>query len=197
MAKLPQAIFIRHAESSGNARHVMKGQEDYPLDQKGIAESEALAVRVKRFKPTVVVSSPLQRASIPAEKIARAAGVRMALDPDLLPIHLGSLTGTPQETGEPKLQWAFDSRRDQKIGGIGETPNEWDARNQRSVRRIQMLVKQGERPAVVTHSRELRALPNALEGKPAENVVRGSVKPSGFVTLWPGNKLKTHKAEAS
>lgn len=187
----PNAIFIRHAESTGNAEHLVKGTENYPLDDKGKQESRALATRVARYKPTVVLSSPLDRAKVPAQLIAKKAGVKLKIDNGLLPPDLGNLAGTPQRTGEPRVREAF-SHPGSPIGGTGSTPQGWLDEQKGTMRRIQLMIQKGERPAIVTHSRNLRVMPHTFQDRETvPDPTKGGPEPSGFATL-SGNKFRLH-----
>ncbi len=190
----PDAIFIRHSESTGNAEKIIKGTKNYPLDSRGKEESMALAAQIARYRPTVVLSSPLDRAKHPAQLIAKKAGVKLKIDKGLLPPDLGNLTGTPQKTGEPAIRKAFKSP-DKPIGKTGDTPAAWDAKNTSTIRKINVMITRGERPAVVTHSRNLRELPHTIQGKPLQDPTKGGPEPSGFVLL-KGKNLVTHKGAA-
>lgn len=190
-----KAIFIRHAESTGNKNRVVKGSAEYPLDDKGRAESVRIASEVARFKPTVVISSPLDRAKHPAQLIADKVGVKLRIDKGFLPPDMGKLTGEAQDTGEKKVAKAFKSPN-KAIGGSGDTPAGWDAKNTAAVRRVNVMITRGERPAIITHSRNLRELPHALNGGPMADPTKGGPKPAGFVILKGNNKLVTHKGAA-
>jgi broad specificity phosphatase PhoE len=188
-----KAIFVRHSESTGNAQDIVKGTRDYPTDRRGKIESKALATRVARFKPTVVVSSPLSRATEPARAIAKKAGVKLIIDKGLLPQDFGDLTGTPRATGEPKIRRAALEHPSEPLPG-GESFREWDGKNTAAMQRVARRIKAGERPAVVTHSRNLRELGHALLGDRVADPTRGGPSPAGFVTLEGKRKLRMHRS---
>lgn len=181
----PQAIFARHSESTGNAEKVTKGTRDYPLNAQGRNESKHLAARVARYTPTVVVSSPLQRARIPAQMIAKRAGVKLVIDNGLKPQNYGKLEGKPLSESEPVLRDYAMNKPNAKLPG-GEATSTWDRKNTAALRRIKARVANGERPAVVTHSRNLRELGHALQGKPFADPTKGGPKPAGIVLLNKG-----------
>ncbi len=192
MPRKIKAIFIRHSESTGNAANVVKGTKDYPLDQKGKRESAALAKTISSYKPSVVVTSPLKRAQEPAARIANRAGVKLVADRGLLPQDFGHLTGTPRKTGEPQIRRFALRTPGKRIPG-GESFREWDGKNNKAMSRVKKLIAQGERPAVVTHSRNLRELKHALFGAKVADPTKGGPEPSGFVTLEGKKKLVIHK----
>ncbi len=91
---------VRHGESTGNARGIYQGQQDYPLSDTGIAQAQALArwlaARGQRFD--AVYGSTLSRAAQTAQIIASATGSAEAvLDPRLMEYASGRLEGLTAE----------------------------------------------------------------------------------------------------
>jgi broad specificity phosphatase PhoE len=194
--KLPAAILIRHAETPENrpGNKLMKGTRDYPLDAVGKKECAALAARIARYKPTVVLSSPLQRATHAARAIARRAGVAMHVMPELAPQDFGKWTGKPAKQYEPKLKKMFLEHPDQAPPG-GETSRHFlEAKVAPSYRKIKALMAAGERPAVVTHSRNLREMDYGLHDGPPADPTTGGPQPSGYATVDRKLKVKIHSA---
>ncbi len=64
-------IITRHGETFWNTKHKMQGTIDSKLTPKGLKDAEKLAKRLKNEHLDYIYSSPLSRASITAEKIAR------------------------------------------------------------------------------------------------------------------------------
>lgn len=91
---------VRHGESTGNARGIYQGQQDYPLSATGIAQARTLArwlaSRGQRF--SAVYGSTLSRAAQTAQIIAGATGSPEAvLDPRLMEYASGKLEGLTAE----------------------------------------------------------------------------------------------------
>ncbi len=192
----PAAILIRHAEVAENrpGHKLMKGTHDYPLDAKGKKESATLAARIARYKPTVVLSSPLQRALHPAKAIARRAGVALHVMPELAPMEFGKVTGKPASKYEPKLKEMF--MKDDSFPG-GETGRHFlEAKVKPSFRKIKALMAAGERPAVVTHSRNLRQMDYGLHGGKPGDITKGGPDPSGYATVDRKLKVRLHAGAA-
>ena len=63
-ANFLKLLFIRHAQSIGNAQHRMEGLADSGLSQAGKIQAEKLAQRLRRdfWRPSYIYCSPLQRA---------------------------------------------------------------------------------------------------------------------------------------
>lgn len=89
-------IFIaRHAETEWNRiRRIQGGGSDTPLNETGLKQVKCLAGRLATEKLDAIVSSPLGRARVTAEAIAREhAQMTVELQPDLREIDAGSLEG--------------------------------------------------------------------------------------------------------
>ncbi len=193
-----KAIFARHSEVKENrpGHKLAKGLIDYPLDAKGRAESNALAARVARYKPTVVISSPLKRALHPAKEIAKRTGSPLEIDHDLKPWDFGKWAGKPASKVEPRLK-RMGAEQPDKPTPQGESFNHFLAHSNRAYRKIKMRIQQGDRPAVVTHSRNLREIQAGMfGGKPADPTT-GGPEPSGFMTLSRKQKLQMHSASSA
>jgi len=106
-------LLARHGRTEANARGVLLGREDPPLDETGEAQAAALAGALGsgRFGQVVaVVSSPLRRTMRTAEHIAAVAGVGVQIDERLIELDYGEFEGMPvgglpQETW---LEWQTD-----------------------------------------------------------------------------------------
>ncbi|HUX41541.1 MAG TPA: histidine phosphatase family protein [Rectinemataceae bacterium] len=55
-------LLVRHGQSEGNARQIVQGRLDLPLDQKGRSQAGALAPWIGAQEPAVILASPLVRA---------------------------------------------------------------------------------------------------------------------------------------
>ena len=63
---------IRHGESTYNAEGRIQGQSDVPLSQLGLRQSEAVAAALAGLPVEAIYSSPLERASQTAARVADA-----------------------------------------------------------------------------------------------------------------------------
>src|SRR5690348_12823038 len=87
-------LFVRHGRTAANARGLLLGREDPPLDGVGEAQAHALGelIRSGRFgRVNAVVSSPLRR----TRQTAEAIGATVELDDRLLELDYGDYEGTP------------------------------------------------------------------------------------------------------
>lgn len=86
-------ILVRHGESLGNAAGVLQGRLEYGLSELGARQADLTATRLAQVGADRVVSSPLLRAVTTAERIARAMGHDLELDPDLAEYDIGEGAG--------------------------------------------------------------------------------------------------------
>jgi len=167
-----QFVFLRHGESVGNAEARWQGQSDYPLTEKGRAQSQALAERWKseNVKFDLVVSSPLIRAKETAETITSALNVPLEFDQIWLERAIGEMEGLTAEEVRQKPRPPYTTPYD-SIGGDGE--GDW-ALYLRAGQALQALL---HRPPgsylIVSHGGLLNQLMHAIVGVPPH------VDPSG------------------
>lgn len=88
-----RVYLARHGQTALNAERRLRGLSNPPLDEVGIAEAARLAEVLAAKKPTVVISSPLQRAVATAQAIASAAGVGIIVDERPNDRDYGPMTG--------------------------------------------------------------------------------------------------------
>ncbi len=68
-------LLVRHGQSEGNARRIIQGKLDLPLDEVGRAQAATAGAWLARQGVEAVVSSPLARAAETARIIAAACGL--------------------------------------------------------------------------------------------------------------------------
>jgi len=117
---------LRHGESVGNAEARWQGQSDFPLNDRGRAQANALAARWKAEAEQFqwIISSPLTRARETAEIIGAALNISVELDPLWLERDIGEIEGMTaaelnQRYPQPGFVTPFDS-----VGGDGE--GDWE-----------------------------------------------------------------------
>ena len=96
MPKARRVYLARHGRTAFNADGRLRGLADPPLDQVGLAEVSRLAAELATRHPTVVISSPLQRAVATAQAIAAASGIETQVDNRLNDRDYGPQTGRPR-----------------------------------------------------------------------------------------------------
>ncbi|MCD6362520.1 MAG: histidine phosphatase family protein [Synergistetes bacterium] len=89
-------IFIRHGECEGNRVGLFRGRRDFPLNENGVKQAEALREELRKFGLSAVYSSPLSRALRTAQIIAEPHGLSPIVDESFTNISLGSWEGRPK-----------------------------------------------------------------------------------------------------
>jgi broad specificity phosphatase PhoE len=95
-AGVDRVYLARHGRTALNAAGRLRGLSDPPLDDVGHAEAARLGAALATYAPTVVISSPLQRAVATAQAIGAAAGVAVVVDKRLNDRDYGPWTGQPR-----------------------------------------------------------------------------------------------------
>ncbi len=98
-------IFLRHAESVGNAEGYFQGQGDFPLTERGREQAHALAERwfEENRKFDYAISSPLSRTRETAEILAEKLQLEFEFDPIWMERHNGVVTGLKHEEGRKRF----------------------------------------------------------------------------------------------
>ncbi len=87
-------LLLRHGQTAMSVERRFAGRGDIPLTSAGVEQAAAVAARLAdRGGIDVVVTSPLCRALRTAEAVADAAGVPVAVDPDLVETDFGDWEG--------------------------------------------------------------------------------------------------------
>lgn len=98
-----RVYLARHGRTALNADGRLRGHSDPPLDEVGLVEATLLAEALSAFRPTVIISSPLQRAVSTAEAIGCAARVPVKVDQRLNDRDYGPWTGEPRVQVEERF----------------------------------------------------------------------------------------------
>lgn len=121
-----EIIFLRHAESVGNAEKRHQGQADFPLTEKGRSQTRALAQywKTQDLQFDLIISSPLSRAKETAEILAAELNLEIEMDPVWMERDNGKLAGLLHEEAaemfpEPEYMPLF-----QPIAETGES--QWE-----------------------------------------------------------------------
>ena len=94
---MTQLILVRHGRTAWNKEPRFRGQADISLDDTGLAQAQATAVRLSQFPITAVYSSPLKRAMATAKPIADKFGLAVEPHNGLIDINFGRLQGLPPQ----------------------------------------------------------------------------------------------------
>jgi len=103
---------IRHGETDWNLEGRIQGHLQIPLNERGRAQAEALAVHLKGSSFDAVYSSDLLRARQTAQAIVRHSGQKICEEVRLREWNLGVLAGLLRSQAEQIQPWADKIRRD-------------------------------------------------------------------------------------
>ena len=131
-------IFVRHAQSVGNAGGLLQGRAEYELSEMGRQQAELLHARFlgEGFEPSHVYSSPQSRAAQTAEVVSRSWGRPISYWDELMEHDMGVFSGhTWAEISQkfPDMASEFQFNRDWQVVEGAETSHERRARGQRVV----------------------------------------------------------------
>ena len=159
---------IRHGESAFNAEGRIQGHLNVPLSELGRRQGEALAQTLAGLPIRAVYSSPLARALDTAEPIARALGLDVQVEPELIEIRVGIFQGNRRDELERIYPAEFARWKsgdpDFVIPG-GESRRELMRRGTAAIRAI--AARTHDRVVVVSHGAILAAALKTLLEIPA------------------------------
>jgi broad specificity phosphatase PhoE len=124
--KIYTITFLRHGESIGNANGYFQGQSDFPLNQTGKAQVNALVDRWKEEKADydLIIASPLSRARQTAELIASSFHIALELEDLWMERDNGYLAGLTHDEGRRKYPQPEFSNIYQSFAVTGE--GDWE-----------------------------------------------------------------------
>ncbi|WP_433242126.1 histidine phosphatase family protein [Streptosporangium sp. CA-135522] len=76
-------VCLRHGQTLWNVEHRFQGHSDIPLDETGMAQATRAASLLAALRPSMIVSSDLQRALDTASALGRLTGLDVTVDKDL------------------------------------------------------------------------------------------------------------------
>lgn len=88
-----QLVLWRHGRTEWNLARRVQGRSDIPLDDEGHRQAASAAARLAALEPTVVVSSPLQRAASTAKYLAAFLEAEIVYDDRLMEVAYGVREG--------------------------------------------------------------------------------------------------------
>ncbi len=163
--KYHKIIFLRHAESTGNAEGYFQGQGDFPLTERGKEQAQALAVRWIEEKKEFdhVISSPLSRTRETAEIITKALNIPIdEFDPIWMERHNGEVTGMKHKEGRKLLPQPHFKNPYQIFAGNGE--GDWELYLRAGHALQSLLMRPPARYLVISHGAMLNFTMKAIVG---------------------------------
>ncbi|MDP2711840.1 MAG: histidine phosphatase family protein [Solirubrobacteraceae bacterium] len=95
MAGFNEVLLVRHGETDDNVAARFQGQLDTPLNERGRAQSHALAARLRAEGVRALYCSPLRRARETAQIVGAAIKLEAVLDERLMEADAGAWSGRP------------------------------------------------------------------------------------------------------
>ncbi|SEH02863.1 probable phosphoglycerate mutase [Nonomuraea solani] len=96
-------VCLRHGQTLWNVEQRFQGHSDIPLDETGVAQAARAASLLASLRPTLIVSSDLQRANDTALALGRIVGLDVAVDKDFRERGGGQWEGLTRD--EIAAQW--------------------------------------------------------------------------------------------
>lgn len=158
--RVTKIILVRHGETQGNREGLFRGQADFPLNENGLRQAHELAQALKGYRLEVVYSSPLSRARVTAELIAKPHNLKVEIEPGFNNIRLGIWEGRPKaeiEKESPQLWRLWTTEPERLQLPDAETLKDVQVRAFSAIERI-AHENSGQTLAVVTHRAVLKPL---------------------------------------
>jgi len=160
-------IIWRHGETDHNASGMWQGQLDTALSDKGREQALNAAVALAAYRPSVIVSSDLQRAADTALSLASRVGLQVRHDERLREVHAGLWQGlTAGDVAEqfPAEQAALLAGEDIPRGVHGETVGQVAQRTRAAVDDLLADLPPGGCAVIATHGVAGRTVVAGLVG---------------------------------
>ena len=90
-------FLIRHGETEENAMQIVQGHSYGKLSEKGREQARKVAERLSKERIDVIFSSPLERADLTAQEIAKRHGLKVIYDDRLKERGFGSIEGISRD----------------------------------------------------------------------------------------------------
>ncbi|WP_433363495.1 histidine phosphatase family protein [Streptosporangium sp. CA-115845] len=116
-------VCLRHGQTLWNVEHRFQGHSDIPLDETGIAQATRAASLLAALRPSMIVSSDLQRAFDTASALARVTGLNVMVDKDLRERGGGQWEGLTREeisAGWPREFAAWEAPGGEEVGDVAD-----------------------------------------------------------------------------
>jgi broad specificity phosphatase PhoE len=160
-------LIVRHPETEANVSGRFVGQGESAYTAEGRRQARRLPLKLARFHPKIVWSSPLLRASFVAEKASRLARVPLHVDARLMELNFGDAHGlTWEEITEAGIPFNYRAA-DEPVAPGGESRNALEARVGQC---IDEVCDVGGRHVVVAHAGVMRAAIAHLLGLSGEGL---------------------------
>ena len=178
---------VRHGETEWNRDGRAQGRADVPLNEAGVAQSEALADMFGEMSVAAVMSSSSRRAVNTAEAIAAPHGLSVTADDGLLELNFGALDGAPLRDMREMFpdffeHWTRDPATAQFPDG-GETLQQLQERTWGVVESVARSHEAQDNVIIVSHAFALYSIMCRALGMPLSNYGRLRITPGSYSLL--------------
>ena len=169
-----KVILVRHGETDWNAEGRIQGHLPVPLNERGLAQAEAVATQLAPLDFSALYSSDLVRARQTAEAIARCKGMSIRSDERLREWDLGILSGLTRSAAGKLRAEAYGIFLNHLVDEPIPEGESMRARYRRVISAVQDIasVHQGETVVVVSHGGPLGDCYRRAAGAPLESRVK-------------------------
>ena len=172
-------LLVRHGRTPTTGKRLPGQAPGLHLSEEGRAQADRVAERIAAMPrpPVAVYASPLERARETAGPIARALGLRVRRERDLIDLDVGSWEGMSLTRAARRPEWATVQRWPSgfRFPG-GESFAELAARAGDAVLRL-VAAHGGETIVAVSHADPIRAVLAVAAGVPVDLFQRLTVAP--------------------
>jgi probable phosphoglycerate mutase len=178
-------ILIRHGETDWNAEGRIQGHLPIPLNERGLAQAEAVAARLSAVPFSALYSSDLLRARQTAEAIGRGSGQGVRGERRLREWDLGILAGLMRTVAEELHPEAFGIFRNRIVDDPVPGGESIRARFERVISAVQDIAAShtGETVVAVSHGGPLGDCYRRAVGAPLESKMKIDLFNAGINVL--------------
>ena len=168
-------VLVRHGETAWNRLGKFQGQNDTPLNQRGLEQARQTGQAVAALKPTALYSSPLYRTIQAAEEISRLVELPVIKEDGFKELSLGDVegaTGEEMRTGWPQVYAAWRKDPASVVMPNGESLAQLQERAWRSILNLEKPHNEDDVLVVVSHNFTIRAIITKVLGMPLAHLHR-------------------------
>lgn len=152
-------LVLRHGHSVADLEKRFEGRADFPLNDKGLGQARLAADWIAAHcRPDRIISSPLIRARVTAEEVARRVGIPVEEDDGLLERDNGVLAGTLKSEYSATGLAPLDTMLPHETVPGGETLIELRARAETFWSRLLSQSRVGQWILIVSHGQMINML---------------------------------------
>lgn len=187
-AKPTTIVFVRHGLTPTTGQVLPGRARGLHLSDEGRQQAEATAQHVARAHPkaAAIYASPLERTRETAAPIAKALGLKVAVDKGLLECDFGAWTGKQLKALAKKAEWTTVQRHPSGFRfPDGESFLEMQARINDAASRLSAKHR-GRTIVCVSHADPIKAAVNAAVGAHLDQFQRLVIAPCSVTTITYG-----------